>query len=421
MRKRSRDPLSSGSRGPFTTSYQRSLSEDPTVLKATFLQVEDGLSKHANYIQSNHDRIPEFQTAAEAEAELRNLLSELKKVRAPKPKPKRVGPDFSERLGLVTTQRQELFEEEERIAELKFITESTQERQDSEYTAALQEIEEQKGKLAGLKQDLASSRGAHKKAKIAISQAYDELNARRLTLEKLNHEGDGLRQLEKQSKREVHALEEGFRDKRSDEQQVVELEKQLEQKERELTKKKRVVAEKQQLVQAKRDRIQQIMQEADRLESRLDEAVGHAGEVTEQRRNLSIHDLNTSGRLKAVIPSFLRFRRTVPEADVVEEEEEEEEEQPANPISDQIDDESDASLRELVEHSRSVLKSTSDESDEVPRGQSPRQVGKQAGDVAGAAVEAIRMRERDPVGLVARVEASIAQLRDDSVFGLTSG
>jgi chromosome segregation ATPase len=416
MRKKGQNSWSGGFRGSLTTSCQRSRIDDPTVLEATFLQVEDGLSKYANYIQSNHDRIPEFQTAAEAEAELRNLLSELRKVRTPKPKPKNLSPDFSERLDLVSKQRQELFEEEQRIAELKSITESTQERQDSEYTTALQEIEEQKGKLATLKQELSSSQIARKKAKRAISQASQELNARQLTLEKLNHEANGLKQLERQSQREVRALEEGSQDRRHEEQQVIELEKQLEQRECELVKKKRIVAEKQQLVQAKRDKIQHIMQDADQLESRLDEAVGHAGEVTEQQKNLSIDDFNKSGRPKAVIPSFLRFRRTVPEATIVEEEEEEEEEESIYPISVRGDDESDGPLRELVEHSRSMLKSTSDESEEVPC----RHEAKPPAAVTGAALDAIRMRERDPAGLIARVEASIAQLRDGSAFGLTS-
>jgi hypothetical protein len=332
---------------------------------------------------------------------------------------------LSERIVLISKQRQELFEEEERIAELKSITDSTQKRQDSEYAAVLQEIEEEKGKLASLKQELASSRAAHKKAKKAISQASQELNARRLALEKLNHEADALRQLEKESKREIRALEGDFRDSRHEEQQAIELEKQLDQRERELAKKKRIIAEKQQLVQAKRDKIQQIMQEADHLESRLDEAVGHAGELTELGRNLSIDDLNTSGRPKAVIPSFLRFRRTLPEADVVEEEEEEEEE-PTNRIPVPVDHESEGSgshgsLQELVEHSKSVLRSTSDESDEIPGNRSPRQESKPAADVVGAALEAIRMRERDPAGLITRVEASITSLRDGSVFGLTSG
>jgi hypothetical protein len=123
-------------------------------------------------------------------------------------------------------------------------------------------------------------------------------------------------------------LEEDQAAGKRDEERVLAVEEDLAGKENELKKLKEILKEKRSLAQSKRGKIEQILRDADRLEYRLDEAVGHAEEVTEQQINLpSDEEVSEQvGRPKTVIPSFLKFRRNVRAKPNEEEEEEEEEE-----------------------------------------------------------------------------------------------
>jgi hypothetical protein len=149
---------------------------------------------------------------------------------------------------------------------------------------------------------------------------------------------------------------------------------------------------------ARRERSEQILRDADRLEYRLDEAVGHAGEVAEQRMarppDEGAAPARSPARPRTVIPSLLRFRRTAQEAS------EEEEEEP----------ERAASFDEFVRHSNSMLKSSSDDGCDAGRG------GGDAEGLAEQALRALEMQVADAAGFRASVEAVTGKERAGPLF-----
>jgi chromosome segregation ATPase len=453
MRKR-QSPDVSRSLSAIQTKQPR---QDPSILEAKFLQVEDELSKHSQFIEANRHRIPEFQTAAEAESELRSLLEALKQAPHPRSRgrSKEARREVSDRLTVLSRQRQELFEEENRIQKLKAVVEAAQQREDSEFSALGAEIDDAKAQLEALNVELAETRVARKRAKQSIRLVGDELASREAKLEELKTEERRLRELEKQSKREIRRLEEDQASGKQEEERILGIERDITVKEGELKRLKKILAEKRSLAKSKRDTIEQILRDADRLEYRLDEAVGHAGEVTEQQINLPSDEevsdgppgREEKGRPKTVIPSFLRFRRTRPE---VEEEEEEEEElrsasrdsvdgkgrnsgtspSPKSHVSDLRESSgskegqsrkwgSQGSFDEFVRQADSVLRSSSEESGgrDTVASQAKASVTQGKGpDIARDAMRALQIPLADTAALKAKIEAVTGNERAGAFF-----
>jgi hypothetical protein len=393
--------------------------EEPFLLEAKFSQVEHELSRHAHYIESNGHRIPEFQSAAEAESELRSLLETLKQVQAPRSRSrgreKANRRDVSTRLGIVSKQRQELFEEETRIQKLRAVAEAAQQREDSEYSSLRGEIDDARTQLEALHAEIATLRHVSTKTKQTIRQMSDELSSRTAMLDQPRTEKHGLKELEKQSRREIRRLEEDQASGKLEEDRVLAIEQELDGRQIGLKKLQKILSE-------------QILRDADRLEYRLDEAVGHASEVTEQQINLMSDEESSDGsrpeeeqrRPRTVIPSFLRFRRTLPEAS------EEEKEKPHTPVRVRdVRQQPSASRGSSATHGSAVSGQRSFSGEAESSGDTPRPVPVRdkdtvkpglSRDLRGEAMQALQMPVADTARLGARIEAVTGKERTLSFF-----
>ena len=266
------------------TFVSQSPTQTPTI-EARFMAIEDGLSRHRDYIHQNLSRIPYFETSEEAEQELKKLLKQLKNP-AVSIQPIEM-PDITKQLNQISKQHQTLSEEEERIAKLRAMTDDTKAQEEAEYITVTQRIESAKKELADLQQQVIKYNTETSIAQQKLNKALSALNSRERKMAQLHDEENRLLKLQKQSRQELKSLQAEINDANTEESVIADIESQIEINTRELKRMTQLLNDKRKQIKEKNLQIQKILNDTEAIETKLDEAVGFAGTVTEKQKNES--------------------------------------------------------------------------------------------------------------------------------------
>ena len=116
--------------------------------EAEFMMIEDGLSRHFNYIQKNLNRIPNFSSSEKAKEELKRLLEQLNQMEnATVPSEH---PNIESRLSEISKQHQTLNNEEQVISKLRSTNDDDKARDDAEYESIKNKIKDNKYEFQSL-------------------------------------------------------------------------------------------------------------------------------------------------------------------------------------------------------------------------------------------------------------------------------
>lgn len=250
--------------------------------EAEFMMIEDGISRHYNYIQKNLHRIPNFPSSEKAKEELKRLLEQLNQIKNTVNLPEH--PNIEGRLSEITKQHQTLNDEEQRITELRSINSGDKARDDAEYEDIKNKIREAKDELARLERQISQFHEESTFVRDKLDRAKNNLQSRQLKINQLKEEENRLLKLQKQSRHELKAIQNELNNSASEEAKISEIEARIEQNSREFQRLSKVLIEKKEKVREKTEKVQRILLEAATLENRLDEAVSYAGTVTEQKK-----------------------------------------------------------------------------------------------------------------------------------------
>ncbi|OHT13677.1 hypothetical protein TRFO_16111 [Tritrichomonas foetus] len=294
-----------------TSFTNQSPTQTPTI-ESHFMQIEDGLSRHHDYIQANLSRIPFFESSEKAEEELRQLLQKLQNIDQINITPEEK-PDINGQLSLIKKQHQALSEEEQRIAKLRAMTDDSKAREDAEYEEVLGRLKKAKKELASLQKTVTQYNEESTAAKNKLEKAHNDLNSRQKKIQQLQDEEKRLLKLQKQSRQELKSLQIEVNDANCEEAVIAEIESQIEANTRELNRMTKLYEEKKKQIQAKNERIQSLLRDTENIETKLDEAVGYASAVTEKKRQESYllsesEDLSLSKSGLSSIPKFGSIR-----------------------------------------------------------------------------------------------------------------
>ena len=250
--------------------------------EAEFMMIEDGLSRHFNYIQKNLNRIPNFSSSEKAKEELKRLLEQLNQMEnAAVPSEH---PNIESRLSEISKQHQTLNNEEQVISKLRSTNDDDKARDDAEYESIKNKIKEAKEELSQLERQITQFHEKSTSARNKLDKAKNNLQSRQFKINQLKNEENRLLKLQKQSRHELKDIQNELNISTSEEAKIIDIEGKIEANSREFKRLSKVLSEKKEKVREKKERIQTILRETETLESRLDEAVGFAGTVTEKKK-----------------------------------------------------------------------------------------------------------------------------------------
>lgn len=250
-------------------------------IEIEFMMVEDGLSRHRNYILKNLSRIPYFSSSEKAEKELRRLceqLSQMKDMGEPLEQP-----NIENRLSEIRKQHKNISEEEERIAKLRSMTDDAKAREDAEYNSVLKQIEDAKRELNSLEMQISQYHENSRTSRDKLDKAKKNLQSHQKSIDQKQKEEDRLLKLQKQSRQELKNLQTELNAKLNEEIKISQIEHEIEKNSEEYKKLSKVLDDKKQQVLEKTQKIQKLLRESEELETNLDEAVNYAGTVTQQK------------------------------------------------------------------------------------------------------------------------------------------
>lgn len=252
------------------------------------LQIEDVLSRYADYLAENADRLPMFRSVEEAESELERAKKRLYGSIS----------DIDEKMRRIELKHAELREEEMRVTQVKKVAQSSKNREKAELIKALKRLEAIDDQWKLRKAQSAMVAAAQKQCE----ELSDSLNRKKAILQRLKRDDTVLKQQEKKLLYEIDSIGRAKKEMEMKEMEMSKIEKKTNEGNNELLALSNKINEKLKIIDEKKKSLSFLLSKSEKVVDFVSSIVDDSEQIELKEINELIQNANKAIKFRVVDP-----------------------------------------------------------------------------------------------------------------------